>query len=142
MYISQTQLMLDAFHGGVKVYQPEYRGEALEQETGVPEVAVRNIKRLLKHGLIIDPHGIELNDENLALIRFTTGEAYLATGLDAGVKNRGSLALVQIAVLAKMGTERECLRFITHSYAQGASRRLALPENSTRAVHLHNPEKE
>lgn len=140
MEISNQQLMLDAFHGGVKEYQPEYHGEALEQETGEPGVGVRNIKRLLKRGLIID--SIWVREIPGVLIRYTTGETYLASGLDGGVNadRAASLALVKLAVMAGLGTEKECLRYITREFQSGACRKLELPLIPAKALRLHRPD--
>jgi hypothetical protein len=87
------------FREGVQSYQPENSEPALEPETGEPQPSLRNLKRLLDSGLVISDIFVRPTG---ALILFSTGEQYLATGLRVHEEAR-TLALVEVAAKAGFG---------------------------------------
>lgn len=141
MDITDTTGMADAFHAGVTAYTPSYRGIDLEPENGDPFVTLRNIGYLLGQGLTFDPHQpISISGLNRVLVRFASGERYLAIGFDTGVVNAGSLELVKLAVLAKLGTEADCLQWIAHDFLPGPWRIGPNPNNIPDVMPLEVPQ--
>jgi hypothetical protein len=100
---------LRMFRAGVESYQPEDSAIPLEAETGEPQPTLRNLQKLLDAGLVISDIFVR---QTGALILFSTGEQYLATGLriaDAAKPGR-TLALVEVAVRAGFGPWEKLLR--------------------------------
>jgi len=90
---------LRMFREGVQSYQPENSGIPLDRETGDAQTSLKNVGRLMAAGLVIRDILVRPTG---ALIQFTTGEQYLATGLRVGEEAR-TLALLEIATKAGFG---------------------------------------
>ena len=104
---------LRMFREGVQSYQPENSGIPLESEAGEPQPSLRNLRKLLDAGLAISDIFVRPTG---ALILFSTGEQYLATGLriaDAANPAR-TLALVEVAVKAGFGPWEKLVRMYSN----------------------------
>lgn len=101
---------LRMFREGVQSYQPENNGIPLDKETGDPQASLTNVCRLVQAGLVI--HDIFIRPTG-ALILFSTGEQYLATGLRVG-EEAPTLALAEIASKAGYGPWAKLLRMYTN----------------------------
>jgi hypothetical protein len=100
---------LRMFREGVESYQPENTGISLEPESGEPQPSLRNLRKLLDAGLAISDIFVRPTG---ALILFSTGEQYLATGLRIGdaANPARTLALVEVAVKAGFGPWEKLVR--------------------------------
>ena len=96
---------LRMFREGVQSYQPENNGIPLDKETGDPRVSLCNVRQLMKAGLVIRDILVRPTG---ALIQFSTGEQYLATGLRVG-EERKTVALVEVATDAGFGPYEKLL---------------------------------
>lgn len=76
MKIDLESTMLKAAQDGE--YQPVFRGEALDVEASMPEVSLRNLRKLLEAGL--KPVSMIAVEHGHILVVFQSGETYLATG--------------------------------------------------------------
>ena len=104
---------LRMFREGVQSYQPTNSGISLEPETGEPQPSLRNMKKLLDAGLVIRDILVRPTG---ALIQFSTGEQYLASGLRVGdeAQPARTLALIEVAVKAGFGPWARLLRMYSN----------------------------
>jgi hypothetical protein len=104
---------LRMFREGVQSYQPANSGISLEPETGEPQPSLRNLKKLLDAGLVIRDILVRPTG---ALIQFSTGEQYLASGLRVGdeANPARTLALIEVAVKAGFGPWPKLLRMYSN----------------------------
>lgn len=104
---------LRMFREGVQSYQPENSELSLEPETGEPQPSLRNLRKLLDAGLVIRDILVRPTG---ALIQFSTGEQYLASGLRVGdeAQPARTLALIEVAVKAGFGPWPKLLRMYSN----------------------------
>lgn len=117
MNIEIESKMRAAARDGVDAYQPTFRGEPLEVEASLPEVSLRNLRKLLKAGLQVVAMVAVENDH--ILIAFKTGETYLATGFAIGEPSDLTKAFAQFASEAFPGSRRDWENQIVNFYQPG-----------------------
>ncbi|REJ86523.1 MAG: hypothetical protein DWQ35_23115 [Planctomycetota bacterium] len=94
--------MIRAWKNGVKQYKPVFCDKVMEAEGGVVETSLKNLREIVKGGLQVSE--IWMGPNANALVRFASGENYLATGFKIGGKAVEVKGLAKFCAEAGLGT--------------------------------------
>lgn len=97
--------MEKAFKAGVENYLPTAGGHDLQEEGGVTQVSLENLRELVE--LCGPVRSIEIGKNQGVLVRFPGFETYLATGFSIGYRGEGPTGLAMFAKECGFGNRPE-----------------------------------
>lgn len=104
--------MEKAFKAGVENYVPTAGGHDLQEEGGVTQVSLENLRELTGPGICGPVRSIEVGPNQGMLVRFGGFECYLATGFSIGYAGEGPNGLAKFASECGWGDRLEILKEI------------------------------
>ena len=102
--------MAEAWLAGVKNYQPVFRDLPTEEERGLVEVSLKNLRTIVKSGAEVCC--IQVGKYGTVFVSFLGGQSYLATGFAVGEKGVKAKGLAEFAAEVGLGTAEKIHRFI------------------------------
>lgn len=107
--------MEKAFKAGVENYVPTAGGHDLQEEGGVTQVSLENLRELVE--LCGPVQSIEIGKNQGMLVRFPGFETYLATGFSIGYRGEGQAGLAMFAEECGFGKGSELPHIVAALHA-------------------------
>jgi len=102
--------MAAAWLGGVMEYQPVFRGLSMEEERGLVEVSLKNLRAIVESGAEVCC--LQVGKYGTVLVGFFGGQTYLATGFAVGGKGVKTKGLAEFAAQVGFGSAEKIHGFI------------------------------